>query len=132
MLGGEVPLHDELRALQAPARILKQMSEDRSGVGKGEIGDGSKGLARARPSKHVDFNHPYVVRRGETAAELSSESRVRLDRKDPGTRSSKGACQDAGTGADLDDEVAGRDGSFADELGGEPAATKKMLAKRDP
>lgn len=132
VLGGEVPLHDEIGSLQASVGIPKEMTEDRPGVGKRQVGNYGEAIPRPEKPEHVGLDHPDVVRRRKAPAELPGESSIDLDRLDPRTCRGEGARQDTGTGADLDDEVSGRDSSFADKRRGESAATKKMLARRDP
>ena len=61
---------------------------------------------------------------------LSSEVGSELERKHLGARGSQAPCYGAGACSDVDDDITGRNTGPADEVGCEPAATKKVPTGR--
>ena len=130
MLGGEVPLHDHVGSPERSAGIAEQVSQDRTGARKRQVRDDRERAGRPFPVENVGLDHGHGAIRVEAPVKISSEVGCKLERKHLGARVNQRPCYCARAGADVDDEITGRDASLADEVGCEPAATKKVPTGR--
>jgi len=128
----ELPLHDQVRALETDSRIVEKASEDRPGPGEGEVGDDGEGAVGPAPGAGVDLEHRDARVRGEPVAKLRGKRRVDLEREDVRTRVGECARQDAASGTDVDHEVSRRDAGVAHKRSCESATAKEVLAGRFP
>ena len=95
-----------------------------------QVRDDCEGACRPCPIEHVGLDHGDGAIRVEAPVKLSSEVGSKLERKHLGACVSEGPRQCAGAGPDVDDELAGRDTSLADEVRCESATTKKVPSGR--
>ena len=123
-------MHDHVRPPERSAEIAEHASQDRAGASKRQVRDDRERTCRPFPFERVGLDHRYGAIRVEAPAQLSGEAGSKLERKHLGTGISQRSCQGARTGPDVDDEITGRDARLADEVGCEPAATKKMPSGR--
>jgi hypothetical protein len=130
VLGGELPLHDQVRAPKRRAGIAEQVREDRSGAGERQVREHRERSRRPLAAGGVapdDLDAPVLP---EARPQLRREQRVALDRDDLRPGLGERLRQDSGAAADLQDEVAPLDAGLRDEICCESPTAEEVLARR--
>ena len=132
MLDGELPLRDDVRALQGNAGVMKQASEDRSAPGEREVCNYGERFLWPPVLAGIALDDLHCFDMAVAGSQPSCQRGIELDDNDACSRLGKCLREDAPTSADLDDELAPRDVGLGDEVSCELLTSDEVLAGRTP
>jgi hypothetical protein len=95
-----------------------------------DVAECAEGCPRQRHPKDVPLDHGDVGLSMEPATKGVRERRVEFDGHNVACGQRQGFRESPGSGSDLDDQIIGLDGRHGDQITGERAAPKEVLAAR--
>jgi len=125
----DLPLHDEVGALEPARGRVEQPPEDGGCHAEREVRDDAVPIRRQRHVAGIGPQHDDVSDTGEPSREAPYELRVELDGENVRRTSCERFGQDAATGAELDHPVVVDDAGVRDQLRRQPGATEEVLTE---
>jgi len=125
----DLPLHDEVGPNESTIDRIQQSPEYRGGVRERRVGDHPERTHRQRHIVDVGAQHRDIPRVRDPPRQPAREVAVELDGQDRRAGRGERGRQRAGTRAEVDDAVRGRDTGVSDEMFGEPFASEEVLAE---
>jgi hypothetical protein len=128
-MAGNLPLHDEIGADQAPFRVVEEPVQDRRGPTKGRIRHDPVGRAGQGNITNVGVQHDDVRGGGEPSGQPVCQRLVELDGEDRRRSLGQRRGQYASAGAEVDDTVVALHAGVGDEPRREQCAIEKVLSE---